>query len=115
MFLSLSAVINGRSPAHKELIAACAADRLLVESDFHDVHYAAPYTWNMLRTVADVKGWRVEDVWDAEVPEGDWGAVRRLEENWKAFERGCHKPYVTRKLRRERAIEEWEANNEESD
>ncbi|KAI1793196.1 TatD DNase family Scn1 [Ganoderma leucocontextum] len=115
VFLSLSTVINARSPAHRELITACAPDRLLVESDFHDVRYAAPYTWSMLRTVADVKGWRVEDAWDADVPEAEWGAVRRLEENWKAFERGGHKPYVRRKLRRDRAIEQWEDNNEESD
>ena len=115
VFLSLSTAINARSPAHKELIAVCATDKLLVESDFHDVRYSAPYTWNILRTVADVKGWRVEDAWDTDVPEAEWGAVRRLEENWKAFERGGHKPYVKRRLRRDRAIEEWEANNEESD
>ena len=36
------------------------------------------------------------------------------EENWKAFERGGHRPNVRRKERRDRAIEEWEAN-EESD
>ena len=115
VFLSLSTVINARSPSHKELIAACPADRLLVEPDFHDIRYSAPYTWNMLRTVADVRGWHVEDAWDPDIPAAEWGAVRRLEENWKAFERGGHKPYVRRKLRRDRAIEEWEANNEESD
>ena len=115
VFLSLSTVINSRAPAHRELVAACPTGRLLVESDFHDIRYSAPYTWNMLRTVADVKGWHVEDTWDADVAEAEWGAVRRLEENWKAFERGAHKPYVRRKLRRDRAIEEWEANNEESD
>ncbi|TBU49974.1 TatD DNase family Scn1 [Dichomitus squalens] len=117
VFLSLSTVINARSPAHKDLIAACAPDRILVESDFHDVRCSAPYTWHMLQTIAEVKGWRVEDAWDADAdaPEDRWGAVRRLEENWRAFERGGHRPSVKRKQRRDRAIEEWEAENSESD
>ncbi|KAI0778717.1 TatD DNase family Scn1, partial [Trametes elegans] len=61
VFLSLSTAINARSPAHTALIAAAPPDRLLVESDFHDVRRAAPYTWHMLRAVAAVRGWRVED------------------------------------------------------
>ncbi len=116
-FLSLSTAINARSPAHKELIAACASDRILVESDFHDIRRSAPYTWHMLRTVAAVKGWAVEDHWDDAAPEDEaqWGAVRRLEENWKAFERGRHRPHAKRRQRRDRAIEEWEDANEDSD
>ncbi|KAI0756466.1 hypothetical protein C8Q80DRAFT_32857 [Daedaleopsis nitida] len=115
-FLSLSTAINARSPAHRDLIAVCPADRILVESDFHDIRCSAPYTWNMLRTVAAVKGWPVEDRWDANAdPSSEWGAVRRLEENWKTFERGNHKPYVKRRERRDRAIEEWEANESESE
>ncbi|KAI0652395.1 hypothetical protein C8Q79DRAFT_937444 [Trametes meyenii] len=111
VFLSLSTAINARSPAHKALIAACAPDRILVESDFPDARLGAAYTWHMLCTIAAVKGWRVEDAWDdAETDEAEWGAVRRLEENWKLFERGEHKEYVQRKRRRDRAIEEWEAN-----
>ena len=100
----------------------------------------------MLRTVAAVKGWRVEERWEADgaaraVGRGDgdgdgngdedrdkhgngdrdedqgtrWGAVRRLEENWKVFERGGHRPYAKRRQRRDRAIEEWEEANEGSD
>ncbi|TFK95032.1 TatD DNase family Scn1 [Polyporus arcularius HHB13444] len=116
-FLSLSTAINARSPAHKELIAACASDRILVESDFHDIRRSAPYTWHMLRTVAAVKGWAIEDHWDDAAPEDEaqWGAVRRLEENWKAFERGRHRPHAKRRQRRDRAIEEWEDANEDSD
>ena len=111
-------MINTRSPAHRALIAACTPDHILVESDFHDVRLSTAYTWDMLRTVAAVKGWRVEDAWDYD-DEGEedkyghketWGAVRRLEENWRAFRRGGHKPYVRRKERRSHAIEEWEAN-----
>lgn len=111
----MSTAINARSPAHRALAAACAPDRLLVESDFPDVRGSAPYTWNMLQTVADVKGWRIEDAWDdsyAAAPEAEWGAVRRLEENWKLFERGGHAERVSTKRRRDRAIEEWEAGAE---
>lgn len=69
----------------------------------------------MLCSVAAVKGWPVEDRWvtssESETPEeAAWGAVRRLEENWKLFERGGHKPYVKRKERRQMAIEDWEAD-----
>ncbi|RPD82188.1 TatD DNase family Scn1 [Lentinus tigrinus ALCF2SS1-7] len=117
VFLSLSTAINARSPAHRDLIAACTPDRILVESDFHDIRHSAPYTWHMLRTVAAVKGWPVEDHWDDTAPAdaAQWGAVRRLEENWKKFERGGHRPYSKRRQRRDRAIEEWEAANEDSD
>ena len=123
-FLSLSTAINGRSPAHRALAAACAPDRLLVESDLNDARLGPAYTWHMLRTVAAVKGWRVEDTWDYSdedagedaIGNGDhpgrWGAVRRLEANWRAFVRGDHKPRVRRKERRDRAIEEWEAGEE---
>ncbi|KAI0718955.1 TatD DNase family Scn1 [Cerioporus squamosus] len=116
-FLSLSTAINARSPAHRELIAACASDRILVESDFHDIRRSGPYTWHMLRTIAAVKGWAVEEQWDDAAPEEEaqWGAVRRLEENWKKFERGGHRPYTKRRQRRDRAIEEWEDANEDSD
>ncbi|KAI0639945.1 hypothetical protein C8Q77DRAFT_1044388 [Trametes polyzona] len=122
VFLSLSTAINARSPAHRALAAACAPDRILVESDLHDLRLAARYTWHMLCAVAAAKGWRVEDApWDADESdeaekEEEWGAVRRLEENWRIFERGMHAERVGRKgRRRDRAIEEWEARNEESD
>ncbi|KAI9056986.1 TatD DNase family Scn1 [Trametes sanguinea] len=113
VFLSLSTAINARSPAHRTLIAACAPDRVLVESDFHDVRLSAPYTWHMLRTVAEVKGWRVEDSWDEELEsEEAWGAVRRLEENWRSFVKGEHQERTKRREKRDRAIEEWEAKAE---
>ncbi|KAI8981135.1 hypothetical protein BD414DRAFT_549232 [Trametes punicea] len=121
VFLSLSTAINARSPAHKALIAACAPDRILVESDLHDVRRAAPYTWHMLRAIAAVKGWHVEDTWEdnedgtaaaAALPETRWGVVRRLEENWRLFERGGHIERLKQRLRRDRAIEEWEATAE---
>ncbi|KAI0964243.1 hypothetical protein AcW1_001106 [Taiwanofungus camphoratus] len=117
VFLSLSTAINARSPAHRALIAACAPERILVESDFHDVRYAAPYTWDMLHTVAEVKGWRVEssgEEVEASAESAEWGAVRRLEENWKAFERGGHKPaHVKKEDKRKLLLEESESDEED--
>lgn len=46
----------------------------------------------MILTIAEVKGWRVEEVWDYSENDAqeDWGVVRRLEENWKLFKAGGH-------------------------
>lgn len=92
IFLSLSKAINSRSPNHRALIAACSPSRILVESDFHTIEDCTGYTWSMILTIAEVKGWRVEEVWD--YSENDareyWGVVRRLEENWKLFKAGGH-------------------------
>lgn len=43
-------------------------------------------------TLAEVKGWRVEEAWDYSEndTEANWGVVRRLEENWKLFKAGGH-------------------------
>ncbi|TFK56857.1 hypothetical protein OE88DRAFT_1650340 [Heliocybe sulcata] len=94
VFLSLSTCINSRSQNHVSLIESCSPTRLLAESDIHDVDYCAPYTWNMVKIIAGVKGWRVEEQWDYEDEDNsnqeDWGVVRRLEENWKGFARGNH-------------------------
>lgn len=92
IFLSLSKVINSRSPNHKALIAACAPDRILVESDYNTVDRCTEMTWDMVQTVAEVKGWRVEHSWDYGEDDGEatWGVVKRLEENWKVFKKGGH-------------------------
>ncbi|KAL4246331.1 Metallo-dependent Hydrolase/TatD-type [Abortiporus biennis] len=94
VFLSLSTAINSRSPAHRNLISACSPHRILVESDFHDVRYSTQQTWEMLRIIAEVHRWKIEDNWmyshDDADREDDWGAVRRLEENWKRFQQGGH-------------------------
>jgi hypothetical protein len=87
VFLSLSTVINGRSSNHKALIAACSPGRILVESDFNDIDKCAERTWDIVQAIAAVKGWRVEEKWVDNLDESDWGAVRRLEENWFAFRR----------------------------
>jgi hypothetical protein len=38
--------------------------------------------------VARVKGWSVEEEWVDELANEEWGVVRRLEANWKAFKDG---------------------------
>ncbi|TCD64062.1 hypothetical protein EIP91_004570 [Steccherinum ochraceum] len=109
-FLSLSTAINSRSPAHKTLVAACSPTRILVESDFNDIRPCAMRTWDMLCTVAEVKGWSVEEQWDDEAPDDreTWGAVRRLEENWKRFEKGGHLPAGKKPSKRQMQLEDWE-------
>ncbi|KAL0576710.1 Cut9-interacting protein scn1 [Marasmius crinis-equi] len=113
IFLSLSTVINSRSPNHIALIEACTADRILVESDFNDVSMCTERTWEMLKIVADVKGWTLETEWSDDVDESDWGAVHKLERNWKAFQTGNHTPVGTRKKKRE--VKEWLSDSEPSD
>lgn len=46
----------------------------------------------MILTIAEVKGWRVEEAWDygENDTEANWGVVKRLEENWKLFKAGGH-------------------------
>jgi Tat protein secretion system quality control protein TatD with DNase activity len=87
VFLSLSTVINGRSSNYKKLIAACSPSRILVESDYNNIDDCTERTWEMLKVVAEIKGWHVEDIWEDNPDQSKWGAVRRLYENWKAFQR----------------------------
>lgn len=62
-----------------------------------------PQTVRMLNMISEIKGWSVEREWvndedvdgvntESVIPEGEWGAVRRLEANWKAFVKGGHRP-----------------------
>jgi len=88
--MSLSTAINSRLPNHRELIAVCSPDRILVESDYHTVEECTPRTWDMVRTVAEIKGWPVEMIWSDNLQEGEWGVVRRLEDNWHKFLAGNH-------------------------
>jgi len=111
LFLSLSTAINSRSPNHRALIAACSPSRILVESDYHDIDHCAQRTWEMVLTIAEVKGWRVEESWDYDENGGEedtWGVVRRLEKNWIAFKRGGHWSQNTKKTgqhRKQRVLE----------
>ena len=90
VYLSLSTTINSRSLSHRALISACDTRRILAESDYHDVRGSTERTWEMIITIADVKGWHVEKEWNPDITEEHWGAIRRLEENWNAFSRGGH-------------------------
>ncbi|KAF8899080.1 TatD DNase family Scn1 [Infundibulicybe gibba] len=114
IYLSLSTVINMRSPNHRALISACAPDRLLAESDYNDVGHCTERTWDMVQIIAEVRGWRIEDKgWDtvdeSYEDEQEIGVVRRLEQNWRAFRQGQHK--ARRSRGRERRI--LQLDNEE--
>jgi len=94
VFISLSTVINSRSPNHIALIKACDPHRILVESDYNDVDLCAQRTWEMVSTVAQVKNWTIETEWREE---GDHTAVvHRLKENWTRFKEGNHPTTPTR-------------------
>ncbi|KAH7886043.1 hypothetical protein F5I97DRAFT_1195195 [Phlebopus sp. FC_14] len=99
VFMSLSTVINGRSPNHRALIAACSPRRILVESDYHPVEGCTARTWDILLTIAEIRGWPVESTWEDVPREEDWGAVRRLEKNWKEFCDGHHRDLPLSKVK----------------
>jgi len=120
VFISLSTVINGRSENHKKLITTVSPKRLLIESDFYAMSELASQTVQMLNTVSEIKGWPIEQEWiddgdadgDTRIPEEEWGAVRRLEENWKAFVKGGHRPEKKVLSRFKRYRNDWVSGDE---
>ncbi|CAL1694536.1 unnamed protein product [Somion occarium] len=115
VYLSLSTVINSRSPAHRDLIAACAPHRILAESDYHAIRYLPQQTWDMVRTIAEVKKWRIEDEWtytDQDTNVEQWGVVKRLEENWKRFQIADHIPVKRKRDRRQLELDTDESDSE---
>src|ERR1700761_6517119 len=113
MFLSLSVGINARSENHVHLIQNCTEDRLLAESDWNKVRHCAPQTWKMLEIISNIRGWPLETKWDGEEPpEAEWGVVRRLERNWKRFEKGDHPEAPLQKSRRLRKQHETYPSDE---
>ena len=123
VFISLSTIINGRSENHKKLIATVSPNRLLVESDLYTMSELAPQTFQMLKTVSEIKGWPIEQEWvDDEdpasidtrprIPENEWGAVRRLEANWKAFVTGGHRPEKKVLSKFKRFQKDWVSDDE---
>lgn len=66
----------------------------------------------MLQMVAEVKGWMLEDTWEDDVLPEQWGAVRRVEENWRLFEKGDHRP-IRKKDKRKLLLEDWESDEED--
>ena len=124
VFISLSTVINGRSENHKKLIATVSPDRLLIESDFHTMSELASQTVQMLNTVSEIKGWPIEQEWiddedpdgvdtRSRIPEKEWGAVRRLEANWKAFVKGGHRPEKKVRSKFKRFQNDWVSGDED--
>lgn len=88
---------------------------MLVESDYPIARDLAQETWAMVETIAKERGWRVEQTWDypqsedeCEIKE-EWGVVRRLEANWRRFERGDHpaRKMMNRKRRTDFSYEEY--------
>ncbi|KAA1468088.1 TatD DNase family Scn1 [Dentipellis sp. KUC8613] len=105
VFLSLSTAINARSPNHRILIKGANPSRLLAESDQEKISESGKMTWDMICTIAEAKGWRIEDKWDypdddgdklQEIHKSDWGVVKRLEMNWRKFIRGKHSELIKR-------------------
>ncbi|KAJ7070789.1 TatD DNase family Scn1 [Mycena amicta] len=82
VFMSISTTINGRSRNLRPLIAACAPDKLLIESGTEPPRSSMEMCLEILNIVAEVKGWHIETDWD---DEDAGGAVHRLEANWNAF------------------------------
>ncbi|KAF9486579.1 Metallo-dependent hydrolase [Pholiota conissans] len=106
VFLSLSTVINSSHGNYRSLIAACSPDRLLVESDYNNIDMCTRQTWDMVKIIAEIRGWHIESkewVGDANSePEETWGVVRRLEKNWRRFRDGGHVVRQTRKEKKKR-------------
>lgn len=91
--MSLSTAINFRSDAYSELIRACDDSRILVESDVDALEHCTARTWAMIKRIAEIKNWQVEDKWEGE---GE-GIVHRLLQNWQAFERAGYVRPVKKK------------------
>ncbi|KAF9567772.1 TatD DNase family Scn1 [Agrocybe pediades] len=115
VFLSLSTVINHKHANHRALIAACSPNRILAESDYNTVDMCTTQTWDMIKIIAEVKGWPVETEWvenEDDLKEEERGVVRRLEKNWLRFKNGNH-PFKEKKNRRIRKQHDY--HSEESD
>jgi hypothetical protein len=71
----------------------------------------------MACTVAETHGWPIEDVWEdgPERDESQWGVVRRLEANWRAFLKGGHLPPGKKPTARERRRRDYSLDLVESD
>jgi Tat protein secretion system quality control protein TatD with DNase activity len=94
LYASPSILITSRTQTAPDLIRAISLDRLLVESDTHDVRRTAQLVWAATEWIARCRGWQVEDgdeEWDdAGVEthtkdEGNVWVVRTLERNTARF------------------------------
>lgn len=79
LYASPSIYITGRNSNPVGLIRAISADRMLVESDTHDVTRCTRLVWGATEWIARVKGWELEsdttENWSAE-------SLVQSEEEW---------------------------------
>lgn len=106
IYASPSLLITARSASSPSLIKAVSPDRILVESDTHDVRLSAKLVWGAVEWIGRCKGWSVEGSDGKEVEpwemggadedddndddgrhEGKMRTVRILERNWARFMR----------------------------
>ncbi|WWD20021.1 hypothetical protein CI109_104494 [Kwoniella shandongensis] len=107
LYASPSIFITGRSPSASQLIKSISPERILVESDSHDVRLSSRLVWAAAEWVSRCKGWKLEgrdgnaeewDMWDdgeteefdengnvREDGKGEVWTVRTLERNWATF------------------------------
>ncbi|WVF68863.1 hypothetical protein IAT40_003636 [Kwoniella sp. CBS 6097] len=60
LYASPSIFITGRSPSASTLIASISTDRILVESDSHDVRLSDRVVWAAAVWISQIKGWKLE-------------------------------------------------------
>ncbi|WRT69383.1 uncharacterized protein IL334_006367 [Kwoniella shivajii] len=60
LYASPSIFITSRSPSASSLIASISKERLLVESDSHDVRLSDRLVWSAAEWVSRCKGWKLE-------------------------------------------------------
>lgn len=60
IYASPSIFITGRSPTAPQLIRAISPERMLVESDSHDVRLSTNLVWAATVWIANCKGWHLE-------------------------------------------------------
>lgn len=103
LYASPSIFITSRTQSAPELIRAISSDRILVESDSHDIRLSSRLVWAATVWIAGCKGWEIEtgDTVDWELVSEDdedkvgsdglvrpgvgKGVVRTLERNWARF------------------------------
>jgi Tat protein secretion system quality control protein TatD with DNase activity len=94
LYASPSILITSRTQTAPDLIRAISKDRILVESDSHDVRRMTQLVWAATKWIAGCRGWKVEDgniEWnelsDDSQPEdqGEIWAVKTLERNMASF------------------------------
>ncbi|KAF5352739.1 hypothetical protein D9756_005914 [Leucocoprinus leucothites] len=100
VYISLSTVINGKSSSYKALIASCANDRILAESDYDNIHMCTSQTWDIVKAIAEIKNWKIETNWLEDLEVEEWGVVHHLKRNWERFVHGNHAPPSARKSTR---------------